>query len=89
MSCVEGIGRLLINDEGQDLEAETFGYQIEDWSKTSIKTVATRLMADCLERRMNIDPTNKTAVVTWEPSNTCENGDTGKAILIGERPKDI
>ncbi|WP_119693608.1 hypothetical protein [Ectopseudomonas oleovorans] len=89
MSCVEGVGRLLIHDKGQDLEAETFGYQVEDWSETSVKTVATRLMADCLERRMKIDLTNRTAVVTWEPSHTCERGDTGKAILNGERPEDI
>lgn len=89
MSCVEGLGRLLIHDEGQDLEAETFGYQVEDWSETSIKSVATRLMAECLERRMNIDLSNQTAVVTWAPSSTCDGGDTGKAILIGAKPEDV
>lgn len=89
MSCVEGVGRLLIHDEGQDLEAETFGYQVEDWSETSIKIVATRLMADCLIRRMNIDLSNQTAEVTWAPSNKCEDGDTGKAVLISEKREHI
>ncbi|WP_405120141.1 hypothetical protein [Pseudomonas leptonychotis] len=89
MSCVEGVGRLLIHDEGQDLEAETFGYQIEKWSDESISALATRLMADCLERRITINLDEKTALVTWRPSNTCDGGDTGEAILIGEKPEEI
>ena len=88
MSCIEDVGRLLMHDEGQDLEAETFGYQVGDWSETSIESVATRLMADCLERRMNIDLSNQTAVVTWAPSNTCKGGDTGGAVLVGEKVND-
>lgn len=82
MTCTEGVGHLLIHDAGQDLEAEAYGYQIESWSETSITAMATRLMGECLERKIAINLSQNTAELRWAPANSCE-GDTGKAILIG------
>jgi hypothetical protein len=83
MTCTEGVGHLLIHDAGQDLEAEAYGYQVESWSETSISAVANWLMAGCLNRKITINLAYKSAVLRWAPSSTCENGDTGKAVLIG------
>jgi len=89
MSCVEGVARLLIHDEGQDLESEAFGYQIEDWSESDIKTIATRLMADCLERRLDINLSNQTAIVSWPPRASATKAIQIRLYLVSEEQEDI
>lgn len=84
MACTEGVGHLLIHDTGQDLEAEAYGYEIENWSDTSISAVATRPMAECLMRRLSINLGEKAATLSWTPSSKCNGGDIGRAELIGE-----
>lgn len=84
MTCTEGVGHLLIHSAGQDLEAEAYGYEIEDWSDTSISAVATRLMAECLERRVFVNLSQNSAELKWAPASACNGGATGKAVLIGD-----
>lgn len=84
MTCTEGVGHLLIHDAGQDLEAEAYGYEIENWSDTSISAVATRLMAECLERRVLVNLSQNSAELRWAPTSECKGGDTGKAVLVGD-----
>lgn len=85
MKCTEGVGRLLIHDAGQDLEAEAFDYEIENWNDTGMSAVATRLTAECLERRMFVDISQNSAELRWAPTSKCTGGDTGKAVLVGDK----
>ncbi|KRW63370.1 hypothetical protein AO729_08945 [Pseudomonas sp. TTU2014-066ASC] len=84
MTCTEGVGHLLIHDAGQDLEAEAYSYEIANWSDTSISAVATRLMAECLERRVFVNLSQNSAELRWAPTSECKGGDTGKAVLVGD-----
>ncbi|UTW07000.1 hypothetical protein [Pseudomonas benzenivorans] len=84
MTCTEGLGMLLLHDYGQDLEAQTFTYQINDWSSEAISAIAKNLMVECLQRMLSIDLSRQAAVLSWAPTSTCDDGDTGKAILIGD-----
>jgi hypothetical protein len=84
MSCVEGLGTLLIHDEGQDLESQVFEYRVSEWGDSGITATAVTQMSGCLQRRLAIQLKDQTASLSWKPQETCEDGDTGRAILVGD-----
>jgi len=86
---MEGVGHLLIHDAGQDLEAEAYAYEIANWSDTTISAVATRLMAECLERRVIVNLSQNSAELRWAPTSECKVGDAGKDVLIGNESEDM
>lgn len=85
MACTEGLGVLLTHEEGQDLEAKAFAYRVEEWSNEAINAITTNMETECLQRRLSIDLRQKSAVLNWTPTSTCKDGDTGKAILVGDK----
>lgn len=84
MSCVEGLGTLLIHDDGQDLESQVFEYRVSEWGDSEITATAVTQMSGCLQRRLSIQLKDQTASLSWKPQDTCEDGDTGRAILVGD-----
>lgn len=84
MSCVEGVGTLLIHDEGQDLESQAYAYRVDEWTDSMIIATALTPMAGCLQRKLSVQLQDKTAGLSWAPTKDCEGGDAGKAVLIGD-----
>jgi hypothetical protein len=84
MSCVEGVGVLLIHEKGQDLDSQAFEYRIDEWSEGTITATAKNPMAGCLQRRLSLNLKDETASLSWAPAEGCDGGDRGKAVLIGD-----
>lgn len=83
MSCIEGLGVLLIHEKGQDLESQVFEYRVDEWGDSAITATAVTQMAGCLQRRLSIQLKEQKASLSWKPHETCEDGDIGRAVLVG------
>lgn len=82
-SCTEAYASIFKHDIGQDLEAQVFDYQVTAWTERRVEAVATKAMADCLDRQLLINLQDQAATLHWRPATGCE-GDTGKAVLVGD-----
>lgn len=81
--CTEAFANVHHHDEGADLEAETYLYTVTDWTDERLQ--ATTSMAEgCLERRLELFLDEPGGTLEWEPTESCEEGDTGAAVLIGD-----
>lgn len=52
--CTEAYASILHHSEGEDLEAQVFGYVVQTWTGTQIEAVAEQAMG-CLDRRLLVD----------------------------------
>ncbi len=82
-TCQEAFATILHHSVGEDIEPQVFSYKIGSWDASKLEAVAMRAMGECLERRLVIHTPDKTAALTWAPRSGCE-GDTGRAVLIGD-----
>lgn len=82
--CTEAYASILHHNEGEDLEAQVFGYVVQTWTETQMQAVAGQAMG-CLDRRLLVDLTTRQARLEWSPGSEagCE-GDTGAAVLGGD-----
>lgn len=81
--CTEAVATIFHHTEGSDLVAQTYLYQVTDWTDAHIQAVAAGAMGECHERRLQLYPQDTDARLEWGPGNGCE-GDSGSAVLIGE-----
>ena len=81
--CTEAYASIFKHDEGQDLEAEVFDYQVTAWTEQRVEAVSPKAMAECLDRQLVINLQAQAAVLQWGPASDCE-GTTGKAVLVGD-----
>lgn len=82
-TCHEAVASILHHAEGEDLEAQVFSYKVSRWDANELEAVAQRAMGECLERRLIVHLSDKSAAMLWSPPPGCE-GDTGRAVLVGD-----
>ena len=82
-TCSEAYASILHHDEGEDLEARVFNYEVVEWSDKLLHAVAKGAMADCIDRNLYVSLNDKTTSLEWIPQEGCE-GDIGAAVLIGD-----
>ncbi|WP_241693775.1 hypothetical protein [Pseudomonas sp. OTU750018] len=81
--CSEAFANILHHDEGEDIEAQVFNYEVVEWTETLLHAVAKGAMAECIDRNLFVSFDHKTASLEWMPQDGCE-GDTGAAVLVGD-----
>lgn len=81
--CTEAYASILHHTEGEDLEAQVFGYVVQTWTDTQIQAVAGQAMG-CLDRRLLVDLASRQARLEWSPGSAGCKGDTGAAVLGGD-----
>ncbi|SFD92763.1 hypothetical protein [Phytopseudomonas straminea] len=81
--CTEALATIFHHTEGSDLEAQTYLYQVTDWTDARVQAVAVGAMGGCHDRRLHLYPQDTDARLEWGPGEGCE-GDSGSAVLIGE-----
>lgn len=81
--CSEAFANILHHDEGEDIEAQVFNYEVVEWTETLLHAVAKGAMAECIDRNLFVSLTDKTASLEWMPQDGCQ-GDTGSAELVGD-----
>lgn len=84
MTCVEGLGLLLIHEKGQDLEAQAFEYRVDEWSESTITATALTPMGECTQRKLSLQLKDETGSLSWAPGSGCKEEDKGKAVLVGD-----
>lgn len=82
-ACSEAFANILHHNEGEDIEAQVFNYDVVEWTDTLLHAVAKVAMAECIDRNLFVSLEHKTASLEWMPQEGCE-GDTGAAILVGD-----
>ena len=81
--CTEAVATIFHHTEGSDLEAQTYLYQVTDWTDELVDAVSVSGMGECLDRRLRLYPLNKDAGLEWTPSVGCE-GEVGLAMFVGD-----
>jgi hypothetical protein len=74
---------LLHHDEGEDITAQVFNYEVVEWTDSLLHAVAKGAMAECIDRNLFVSLTDQTASLEWIPQEGCE-GDIGAAVLVGD-----
>jgi len=82
-ACSEAFANILLHDEGEDIEAQVFSYEVVEWTDSLLHAVAKGAMAECLDRNLFVSLNDKTASLEWMPQVGCE-GDIGAAVLVGD-----
>ncbi|MBS7724602.1 hypothetical protein I0E51_06240 [Pseudomonas lalucatii] len=82
-ACTEAVASILHHDEGEDLEAQVFAYQVTSWTAERVQAQASIAVGHCLDRHLVIDLTTHGAALEWSPPAGCE-GDVGRAVLVGD-----
>lgn len=81
--CTEALANVHHHDEGADLEAETYLYTVTDWTDERLQAIAS-MAEGCLQRRLELFLDEPAGTLEWEPTEDCEEGNTGSAVLIGD-----
>ena len=83
-TCMEAYASLLYHTEGQDLEAQAFDYEVTAWDDQHLVAIDKDGMGECLHRILNVDLVGEGATLEWRPGDDDCEGDTGKAVLVGD-----
>ncbi|MFV9655898.1 hypothetical protein ACNFCK_13360 [Pseudomonas sp. NY15366] len=83
-TCLEAYASLLFHTEGQDLEAQAFAYEVTAWDDQHLVAISKDGMGECLDRILNVDLVGEGATLQWRPGEGDCEGDTGKAVLVGD-----
>ena len=83
-TCMEAYASLLFHTEGQDLEAQAFDYEVTAWDDQHLLAIDKDGMGECLHRILNVDLVGEGATLEWRPGDGECEGDTGKAVLVGD-----
>lgn len=82
-ACSEAYANLLHHDEGEDIEAQVFNYEVVEWTDTLLHAIAKGAMGECTDRNLYVSLDHKTASLELMPQDGCE-GDIGAAVLVGD-----
>jgi hypothetical protein len=82
-ACSEAYANLMHHDDGEDIEAQVFNYEVVEWTDSLLHAVAKGAMAECIDRNLYVSLNDKTASLEWMPQEGCD-GDTGAAVLVGD-----
>jgi hypothetical protein len=82
-ACSEAYANML-HDEGEDITAQVFNYEVVEWTASLLHAVAKGAMAECIDRNLYVSLNDQTASLEWMPQEGCE-GDIGAAVLVGDQ----
>lgn len=82
-TCSEAYASILYHDEGEDLEAQVFDYEVVEWSDITLHAVAKGALAGCVDRNLYVNLGTGSASLELAPVEGCE-GDMGRAVLVGD-----
>ncbi|WP_025163935.1 hypothetical protein [Pseudomonas taeanensis] len=82
-ACSEAYANMLHHDEGEDITAQVFNYEVVEWTESLLHAVAKGAMVECIDRSLYVSLTDKTASLEWTPQEGRE-GDTDAAVLVGD-----
>lgn len=82
--CLEAYAELLHHDAGEDLSAQAFSYEVTSWDALRLVAINKDAMGECLHRILQVDLVGGNATLEWRPSESKCDGDTGKAVLVGD-----
>ena len=82
-TCSEAYANIFHHDEGEDIEAQVFNYEVVEWTDVLLHAVAKGAIAECIDRNLYVSLSDKTASLEWIPQAGCE-GDIGAAVLVGD-----
>lgn len=82
-ACSEAYANLLHHDEGEDIEAQVFNYEVVEWTDTLLHAVAKGAMPECTDRNLYVSLDHKTASLELMPQDGCK-GDMVAAVLVGD-----
>ncbi|ERH50866.1 hypothetical protein O203_10355 [Ectopseudomonas chengduensis] len=83
-TCLEAYAELLYHDTGEDLAAQAFDYEVTTWDDQRVVAIDKDGMGECLDRILNVDLVGEGATLEWRPGEGECEGDTGKAVLVGD-----
>lgn len=83
-TCLEAYAELLYHDTGEDLAAQAFDYEVTQWDDQRLQAIDKDGMGECLDRILNVDLVGEGATLEWRPGEGECEGDTGKAVLVGD-----
>ncbi|MFO3797042.1 MAG: hypothetical protein ACK8QZ_07125 [Anaerolineales bacterium] len=81
--CSEAYANILHHDEGEDIEAQVFSYEVVEWTDTLLHATAKGVMAECTDRNLYVSLDHKSASLELNPQEGCD-GDMSAAVLIGD-----
>lgn len=83
-TCQEAYASILHHDEGEDLEAQVFDYQVVEWTEQMLHATATMPDAECLTRSLVVALPGGAASLELVPdSDDCEF-EPSAAMLVGD-----
>lgn len=82
-ACSEAYANILHHDEGDDIEAKVFNYDVVEWTDTLLHAVAKGAMPECTDRTLYVSLDHKTASLELMPQDGCA-GDMVAAVLVGD-----
>lgn len=83
-TCLEAYAELLHHDSGEDLSAQSFDYEVTRWDDQRLLAIDMDGMGECLDRILKVDLVGEGATLEWRPGEGDCEGDTGKAVLVGD-----
>ena len=83
-TCLEAYASILHHDEGEDLEAMVFDYQIVEWTERMLHAAATMPEADCVTRNLVVAlPAGSVSLELIPGGDDCEF-ESSVAMLEGD-----
>lgn len=82
-ACSEAYANVLHHDEGEDIEARVFNYEVVEWTDTLLHAVAKGATPECTDRNLYVSLDHNTASLELMPQDGCEGGMVA-AVLVGD-----
>ena len=83
-SCLEAYASILHHDEGEDLEAQVFNYEVVEWTEQLLHATAVMPDANCVTRNLVVAlPAGSASLELLPKGDDCEF-DASSAMLVGD-----
>ncbi|MCG4454953.1 hypothetical protein LJY18_16880 [Pseudomonas sp. MMS21-TM103] len=82
--CLEAYASILHHDEGEDLEAQVFNYEVVDWTEQMLHATGVMPHANCVTRSLVVAlPAGSASLELLPKGDDCEF-DASAAMLVGD-----
>lgn len=83
-SCLEAYASILHHDDGEDLEAQVFKYEVVEWTEQMLHATAVMPHANCVTRNLVVAlPAGSASLELLPKGDDCEF-DASAAMLVGD-----
>ena len=83
-SCLEAYASILHHDEGEDLEAQVFNYEVVEWTEQMLHAISVMPHADCVTRSLVMALPDGSASLELLPKGDDCEFDASAAMLVGD-----